>query len=450
MQDARDILIAQQSEQIKAQAAEIAFLKARIAELEEKFNTPKKTSKNSSKPPSTDQKGNKSDEGNKSNGPRLGSLGRKGGGRPLSEDPEETITAKAKICYYCHKPFEEGDQKLYSRYDKIDIPPIKPFITRVERYEGFCSCCQKVTVAPVPQGMEEGSPFSSNITAMAVYLRTLHAISYSRLKYLFGDLFGLVISEGALDGMFRRMKPRVDQSIVPILARLRQSRVIYSDETGVRVDGKGNWNWVFQNDEVELHVVRPSRSRNVPNEILAGHRPAIWIADLYSSQQGHADEMQICLAHQLRNCQHAIDAGDKIFAPLMKRLFFRAFIISRRRAKLTNEKRNILLDSLEKRLELIMVKVPENKNGLRLKKRYKKHGHSLFTFMKDPEITPDNNSSERALRPIATYRKVTNGFRSIWGADFYAGIRSLIGTAARQNIRPFETIKLTLAGNTLF
>ena len=97
-----------------------------------------------------------------------------------------------------------------------------------------------------------------------------------------------------------------------------------------------------------------------------------------------------------------------------------------------------------------MAKVPENKNGLRLKKRYKKHSGSLFTFMNHPDITPDNNSSERALRPIATYRKVTNGFRSVWGADFYAGIRSLIGTAARQNLRPFETIKLTLAGNTLF
>jgi hypothetical protein len=34
-----------------------------------------------------------------------------------------------------------------------------------------------------------------------------------------------------------------------------------------------------------------------------------------------------------------------------------------------------------------------------------------------PEITADNNGSERELRPTATYRKVTGGFRSEWGAN---------------------------------
>jgi transposase len=37
----------------------------------------------------------------------------------------------------------------------------------------------------------------------------------------------------------------------------------------------------------------------------------------------------VCLAHQLRG-QYAIDAGDRIFAPAMKRLLLRAFVIHRR------------------------------------------------------------------------------------------------------------------------
>jgi transposase len=39
-----------------------------------------------------------------------------------------------------------------------------------------------------------------------------------------------------------------------------------------------------------------------------------------------------------------------------------------------------------------------------------------FTFFDHPDVTADNNSNERELRPIATYRKVTGGFRSNWGA----------------------------------
>jgi len=31
--------------------------------------------------------------------------------------------------------------------------------------------------------------------------------------------------------------------------------------------------------------------------VMAGHRPVIWVSDLYGAQQGHADLWQICLAH---------------------------------------------------------------------------------------------------------------------------------------------------------
>ena len=67
--------------------------------------------------------------------------------------------------------------------------------------------------------------------------------------------------------------------------------------------------WVFQNDEVVVHVVRRSRGAGVVAEVLGGHRPALWVSDLYGAQQGHASAWQICLARQLRDCTYAIDAG---------------------------------------------------------------------------------------------------------------------------------------------
>jgi hypothetical protein len=43
-----------------------------------------------------------------------------------------------------------------------------------------------------------------------------------------------------------------------------------------------------------------------------------------------------------------------------------------------------------------------------------------------------------------TFRKVTNCFRSQWGADLYADIRSVIEAARRHAVGAFETIRLTL------
>lgn len=419
----------------------------RIAELEARLNEPPKNSGNSSVPPSKGFKANNKNKDNKAErtGPRKGSLGRKGSNRPLAENPDGIMRVMAKTCACCGGALSDVGQTLHHAYDKIDIPPIKPIVTRVEIYEGVCPhCAHATTPSAVPEGMKEGSPFSSNIVALAIYLRFIHAVSYERLVRLFRDLFGLAVSEGGLNAMLQRAKPCFDRQVAAILARLRKARAVYSDETGVRIDGVNWWNWVFQNDEIVLHVIRRSRGIGVVEDVLDGHRPALWVSDLYGAQQGHAEKWQVCLAHQLRDCQFAIDAGDTVFAPRMKLLFLRAFVVAKRRHTLSDTARKNNKTRLEQQLNAVMALPIEHKDARRLHKRYQKHRRSLFTFIDYPELAPDNNSSERALRPTATYRKVTGGFRSTWGADLYAAVRSTIGTASRRGISPFTSIKSAL------
>jgi transposase len=365
------------------------------------------------------------------------------------EHPDETVIARPVCCAHCQAALDAADQRLEARYDKVDLPPVRPVVTRVERYAGRCRCCGHTTRAPVPAGLEPGTPFSLNIVALAVYLRVVHAISYRRLARLMLELVGLAISDGALDAAFRRAMPGFDAEVGAILVRLRRARVVCSDETGVRIAGKNAWNWVFQNGEVVIHVIRHSRAASVVDEVLAGHRPVIWVSDLYSAQQGHAEEWQICLAHQLRDCQFAIEAGDTIFAPRMKVLLLRAFVLARRRHRLADSTRRSYRQRLDRELDAIMRQAPINQPGQRRRRRYGKLRNHLFTFLDYPEVGADNNSSERELRPTATYRKVTGGFRSVWGANFFAAVRSTIGTAARRGIDAYQAIKMVLQGNSV-
>ena len=432
---------------IHALWAQVQALTARVAALEARLGTPAKTPDNSSVPPSKGQKPNRPDKA-KRFGPRKGSLGRDGGGRELTAEPDDTVIAKAARCRHCQAAFADADQTLDARYDKIDLPPVRPVVTRVERYAGHCRCCGATTRAAVPEGLEPGTPFSLNIVALAMYLRFVHAVSYKRLSRLLLDLFGLSISQGALDAAFRRGKPRFDADVAAILARLRRARVIYSDETGVRVDGHGCWNWVFQNSDVVIHVIRRSRGAGVVAEVLGGHRPALWVSDLYGAQQGHAGAWQVCLAHQLRDCQYAIDAGDAVFAPRIKALLLRAVVLARRHRDLADSTRRQYRRRLDRDLDAIMALAPTQRDGRRLRKRYARVRDHLFTFLDHPELAADNNSSERELRPTATYRKVTGGFRSDWGADLFAAVRSVIGTAARRGIDAYQAIRDTLCGQS--
>ena len=50
---------------------------------------------------------------------------------------------------------------------------------------------------------------------------------------------------------------------------------------------------------------------------------------------------------------------------------------------------------------------------------------------------------------MVVYRKVTGGFRSAWGPDLCAAVKSVVGTAARHGIDAYHAIHAVLSGRTV-
>jgi transposase len=424
---------------------EVQRLRARIAVLEAKLTEPPKDPHNSSVPPSRAPKANR--PARQATGHhRQASVGRAGGGRLLHPDPDQEVVAKAKRCPHCGAAVLAAEQQLQAGYDKSEIPPIKPVVTRVQQYGGQCGQCGQCYMAPVPVGLEPGTPFGASVQSLATYFRYTQAISYERLVGLCGDVFGLSISEGGLANLFPAVQPRLEARVGELLTRLRSSRLVCSDETGARVQGQTQWEWVFQNPEVCIHVIRPSRGQGVIKEVLGEQRPQVWVSDLYSAQRRHpAEDWQVCLAHQLRDCQYALEAGDELFAPRMKAVLLRAVVIHKRRARVTPATLARYQRDLQRRLEQCLALEPEQRHGRRLKKRYLSIKDHLFVFLRDPTVPPTNNSSEQAIRLSTIFRKVTNGFRSDWGRDLFAAVRSVVNTGKRQGLSAYQAIQKALS-----
>jgi transposase len=133
----------------------------------------------------------------------------------------------------------------------------------------------------------------------------------------------------------------------------------------------------------------------------------------------------------------------------MKALMLRAVVLARRHRDLAESTRRQYRRRLDRGLDAIMALTPAQRDGRRLRKRYARMRDHLFTFLDHPELAADNNSSERELRPTATYRKVTGGFRSDWGAELFAAVRSVIGTAKRRGIDAYQAILATLRGQSV-
>jgi transposase len=201
------------------QAALIERLAARVAELEALLAKPRKTSQNSHTPPSQDRKpgGGVDEKNGKGRRPRPS---RPGSARPLSETPDETIKRLATGCPHCAVDVSGQTQTCRHRYDHIEIPPIRPHVTRIELYGGRCGACGKRFCAAPPEGMAPGTPFGAGVRALLLYLHHSHHVGFERLSRMMAELFGLTISEGAIANAFRRAQTAITTACAAIKEKL--------------------------------------------------------------------------------------------------------------------------------------------------------------------------------------------------------------------------------------
>jgi transposase len=399
-------------------------LLARVAELEARANQPPKTPTNSSAPPSSGQKANRPEAPRE----KKGRKGRPGVARALAPDPDATHEIYADKCS-CGATLSAADQPHVYAYDHIDLPPIKPVTTRINLHKGQCPCCKKRIAAKPPADMMPGSPFGPGIVSIVTYLHACQMVSYSRMTELLYGLFGLKLSEGAIANMLARAEKPLSARAAAIADIVRRCPVIASDETSARVCGKTHWQWTFVTSSAVYHTIAPTRGKAVPTGFLGGAQPKVWLSDRLAAQGKHAEAHQYCLAHLIRDAQYAIDAGDSVFAPAFKAFLQEACAVARRRGDLADATIKAHARRLERQLDRLLDLEPSEKNGRHLRDSMIVDGRDkLLVFLDRRDVEPTNNASERALRPSVIFRKVTNGFRSGWGAKLYADICSIVAT----------------------
>src|SRR5450755_1138257 len=99
--------------------------KEQLIDLVLGLQRPDKTSRTSSKPPSTDKK-----EKRENSRPGGAKLGHEPHNRSLSDNPDDFVDHKPTHCDRCGGALgADAAMDLIGEYDEIDIPPIKPRVT---------------------------------------------------------------------------------------------------------------------------------------------------------------------------------------------------------------------------------------------------------------------------------------------------------------------------------
>ena len=413
----------------------LSTLKAQVKAL----SKPAKTSDNSSVPPSKGHKANrKRDKPARKRGPKPGHVGRS----RSRQKPDVVIECRRKVCQGCGADLSQAGHKQVGSSQIVEIPPIKPVVIEARRYEVECPLCGKKQAADYPAGLESERVFGPHLEALISYLHQVHHLSYERLEEVFAEVFGLSISQGALSNSVHRTGKRLLSQAEMIKEDICRSPVIGSDETGARVDGHNEWQWVFQTPQACYHVIVPSRAAAVIAQVLGPAEPEVWVSDLFSAQKKHpAKEHQICHAHQLRDLQYAIDAERCAFAYRMQRLLLRAKGLATHRDTLPDEIYRWQVRDIEQACDDLLQCPVSSEQGRKMQRRFLKYRDCLFIFLYRADVPFDNNASERDLRNSVVHRKVSGGFRSRWGAETFATVATVVGTARKRGKQILATLQ---------
>ena len=419
--------------------ARIAALEKRVAQLEQLLEEATRANKRQAAPFSKRQPKAKP----KKPGRKAGkAYGKKAHRLPPDSEPEIDEIIDASLpneCPDCGGAVEDEDVE---HQFQVEIPR-KPLLRRFDIHIGSCRRCGKRIQGRHPLQSSDalgaaGSQLGPVTQATIALFKNKYGLSYGKIKGILKDQFGIDLSRGGAAQIVQRTARRSEGIYQGLCQMIRQSPVVYPDETGWKIGGWNHWLWVFVTKDVTAYVIRPSRGHEVPEEILGSHWDGTMVHDGWSPYDFFEEaQHQQCLAHLLDRARNLIEkaAGRaREFPKKMKKLLQDALDLRDRREKQTISEKGLAIarGRLEKRLDRLLGSRLSHEDNQRFQNHLARHGDEIFTFLYQRNIEATNWPAEQAIRPAVVNRKVFGGNRTKTGAHAQEVLASVFVTCAQQ------------------
>jgi transposase len=407
-------------------------LQAQVRMLEEQLN---QTSRNSSRPPSSDPPGSPRPKRRAGQRRRGGQPGHRGHSRSLLpiEEVTEVVPLKPERCAGCQTPLR-GDDPSPFRHQVIEIPPIRPVVTEYQWHQLVCPACGETTRAPWPDGVPSGT-YGARVHATVALCTGSYRLSKRTTAEVMADLFGVPMSVGMISESEKLTTTVVAEPVQEARDLVEKQEVVHLDETSWRQDGQRAWLWVAVTSVVTVFAIRLSRGGQVARELLGETFRGILVTDRYSGYNWYPVRWrQLCWSHLLRDFEAIRDRGGaceeigdallvqahqmftwwhRVREGTLKRSTFRSYMTPLRR-------------DVERLLE-----AGSQCGGAKTEgtcREILKRRQALWTFVQVEGVEPTNNSSERAIRPGVQRRKMSFGTQSEAGSRFVESMMTVVAT----------------------
>lgn len=453
---------------IQSMSQNMVLLAERVQNLEDRLA---KNSRNSGKPPSSDDPFDK--PAPKSQRKRHG---RKSGGQPghpghtlqAVTHPDHEVLHQVGRCQGCQASLEAVPVTHVERRQVFDLPLVRFEVTEHQAERKICPQCGAENQAAFPQGVTQPVQYGSEVQAQAVYLNQYQMLPLERVSELFADWYGQPLAEGTILSAGQAVAQQVQSVQTAIQTHLTEKEpVVHFDETGLEINGTLHWLHVASTSRLTYYAAHPKRGQVALEAI--GILPKLqgcavhdgWAAYFAYAQLRHV----LCNGHHLRELEFLQErypqGWETQLMTLLRDMKQQVENARKTQPALPAEQ----LGALERRYDalieeglranpLVEANPAQPKKRGRVKKskprnlleRLQAHKAATLAFVYDFKVPFDNNQAERDIRMVKVKQKVSGCFRSTNGADVFCLIRGYLSTAHKNGQSALDVLRRALAG----
>jgi transposase len=373
-------------------------------------------------------------------------------------------------CPCCGLPFEgfagaEGGQIL-----EVEVKAYRR-VYRRRRYRPVCRCegNKGIITAPAPDKL---IPRSGLGVSVWVELLLDKYLSYRPTYRLLEDwkTHGLDLSLGTLTDGLQRLAPLFEPVYAALVEHNQEQVHWHADETRwlvfATVEGKvgHRWTlWVFHSCEAVVFVLDSGRAHDVPEGHLGPVEEGILSVDRYSAYKAMKQVKEglillaFCWAHVRRDFLDVARCWptEEGWALAWVERIGQLYQLNDARLEVREQPRAFASEDEHLRQHLWQMKqqAETELSGPAIHPARQKvlvslreHWEGLNVFVDHPEVPPDNNAAERALRGPVVGRKNYRGSGAEWSGQLAAMLFSVFQTLCLWDINPRAWLEAYLQG----
>ena len=157
--------------------------------------------------------------------------------KPAPEEVDRTLEAPLPCCPDCGGSLR--DEKTHEQFE-IDVPPVRPIVTRYVTHSGYCANCKKRVRSRHPEQISTATGAAGVVVgprskALAADMKHRLGVPYAKICDHFDTALGLPVTPSGLCQAGTRLAEKARPVYEELISALRTCTIVHSDETGWRI-----------------------------------------------------------------------------------------------------------------------------------------------------------------------------------------------------------------------